>query len=569
MSTKSNQLLSNALNATRSGFASAIFFSFFINLLAFVGPLFMLQIYDRVLNSRNTTTLIALAVIAVFLLIISAVLEKLRSTILYRLGLLFDSLVRAPLFNAVMRGTLLNPQGGHSQALRDLDVIRDFLTGSGPLSFCDVPWMPIFIAGCFMLHVWFGLIAVAGAVLIFAFAIANELATRAHLKDASRGSVIATSFAFATLRNAEVLQAMGMLAPLRERWMTRQMQVLELQTTANERSGVFMSAAKFLRAVLQIAILGVGGYLAIDRQISPVAMIAASIIMSRALAPVELSVANWSRFLAARSAYGRIAALLNIIPEEAALMRLPTPRGHISVEDVFAAPPDAKNVVLRGVSFSLEAGELLGIIGHSAAGKSTLARALVGVWPTMRGEIRIDGADLAHWNPEQLGPLIGYLPQEVELFPGTIAENISRFGPRDEDKIIEAAMAAGVHAMVQRLPEGYNTQIGEGGRALSGGQRQRIGLARALYGKPALIVLDEPNSNLDAEGEAALTSALEQLRRARQTVILITHKTSVLAQADRILVLNQGQVQAFAAREEILPEAPARLAHVTPLAMAS
>ena len=298
-------------------------------------------------------------------------------------------------------------------------------------------------------------------------------------------------------------------------------------------------------------------------------MIAASIIMGRALAPVELSVTNWGRFLGARSAYDRIAALLKIVPEEAERMRLPVPRGEISVDDVFAAPPEIDNVVLRGVSFSLLPGELLGIVGHSAAGKSTLARLLVGVWPTLRGEIRIDGAELGHWNPEQLGSLIGYLPQDVELFPGTIAENICRFGAIEENKIIEAAMAAGVHDMVNRLPQGYNTQIGEGGSALSGGQRQRIGLARALYGKPVFIVLDEPNANLDAEGEAALTAALGRLRNERQTVILITHKTSILAQADKILVLNQGQVQAFGARDEILREAPARIAHVASLAMAS
>ena len=561
--------MSRALNATKGGFAAAIVFSFFINLLAFVGPLYMLQIYDRVINSRNATTLVALTVIAVFLLFVGAILEKLRLTLFHRLGLLFNSTVRAPLFNAVMRGSLLNPQGGHDQALRDLDLIRDFLTGSGPLTFCDVPWMPIFIGGCFLLHVWFGLIAVAGAFLIFAFAILNELVTRAHLRNASRSAVIAASFVSATVRNAEVLQAMGMLPALRERWTTRQMEVLRFQTAASNRSEIFISAAKFLRALLQIAILGAGGYLAIERQVSPLAMIAASIIMGRALAPVELSVTNWGRFLGARSAYDRIAALLKIVPEEAERMRLPVPRGEISVDDVFAAPPEIDNVVLRGVSFSLLPGELLGIVGHSAAGKSTLARLLVGVWPTLRGEIRIDGAELGHWNPEQLGSLIGYLPQDVELFPGTIAENICRFGAIEENKIIEAAMAAGVHDMVNRLPQGYNTQIGEGGSALSGGQRQRIGLARALYGKPVFIVLDEPNANLDAEGEAALTAALGRLRNERQTVILITHKTSILAQADKILVLNQGQVQAFGARDEILREAPARIAHVASLAMAS
>lgn len=552
MNENASPLLSGALRATRAGFVAAIIFSFFSNLLAFVGPLYMLQIYDRVLNSKNITTLIALTAIAVFLLVVSAVLEKLRMTIHHRLGLLFDAQVRAPLFDAAMRGKLLNPLGSRGQALRDLDTIRDFLGGSGPLSFCDVPWIPIFIAGCFLLHVWFGLIAIAGAALIFAFAIANEYVTRAQLAQASRSAVVASGFASATLRNAEVLQAMGMLPALRSRWMTRQSEVLKFQTIASERSGFFVSAAKFVRAVLQIAILGAGGYLAMEQEVSAAAMIAASIIMGRALAPVELSVSNWSRFLGARTAYARIADLMKFVPETATRMRLPDPKGRIAVDDVYASPPDGKYIVLQGISFTLQPGELLGVIGQSGSGKSTLARVLIGVWPMMRGEVRIDGADLSHWNPEQLGPRVGYLPQDVELFPGTIAENISRFGVLNENGIVEAAMLAGVHDMVQALPEGYNTQIGEGGSALSGGQRQRIGLARALYGRPALIVLDEPNASLDAEGEAALIEAVAKLRKQRRTVVLITHKTSILSRADKILVLNAGRIQAFGDRDDIM-----------------
>jgi PrtD family type I secretion system ABC transporter len=367
------------------------------------------------------------------------------------------------------------------------------------------------------------------------------------------------------LRNAEVLQAMGMLPALRARWMTRQTEVLDFQTNASERSGLLVSAAKFVRAFLQIAILGAGGYLAMEQELSPAAMIAASIIMGRALAPVELSVTNWSRFLGARNAYARIVDLFKFVPEAAARMRLPDPQGKISVDDVYASPPDGKYMVLQGISFALQPGELLGIIGQSGSGKSTLARVLVGVWPIMRGEVRIDGAELAHWNPEQLGPHVGYLPQDIELFPGTIAENIARFGSLDEDKIVEAAKLAGVHDMVQALPEGYNTQIGEGGSALSGGQRQRIGLARALHGKPALIVLDEPNASLDTEGEAALIDAVAQLRKERRAVVLITHKTSILARADKILILNDGRVQAFGDRDDIM--GPAQVASATKVAI--
>jgi len=552
MSQVSKNILSEALAEARPGYASAIFFSFFINLLALVGPLYMLQIYDRVISSRNVSTLVALTAIAFVMLVVYGILDKVRSKILLSLGLLFDAKVRGSVFNTVARGTLLEPASGHSQALRALDSVREFLIGSGPLAFCDAPWIPLFIAACFILHVWFGLIATAGGVLIFALAIVNELFTRAHAKDAARGNAAAANYATATVRNAEVLHAMGMLEALRERWLTRQKWALDRQAAAAARSGTFISAAKLVRTLLQVAILGAGAYLAIEQEVSPGAMIAASIIMGRALAPVETSVSNWSRFLAARAAYDGIATLLRVIPAEPLRMRLPAPRGEISVENVSAVTPGGKHAVLANISFSLQSGEVLGMIGPSAAGKSSLARVLVGVWRPVSGKMRIDGSDLSHWNIDQLGPHIGYLPQDVELFSGSVAENISRFGPFHEDKIIAAAMSAGVHEMVQRLPEGYDTQIGEGGHALSGGQRQRIGLARALYGNPAFIVLDEPNANLDAEGEAALIAALEQLRKNGQTVVLITHKTSLLATVDRLLVLKGGKIHAFGTFDEVV-----------------
>lgn len=552
MSEPPKKILADALAETRPGYASAIFFSFFINLLALVGPLYMLQIYDRVISSRNIGTLVALTVIAFVMLLVYGILDKVRSKILLGLGLWFDARVRGPVFNAVARGTLLDPASGHSQALRALDSVREFLIGSGPLTFCDVPWIPLFIAACFILHVWFGLIATVGGALIFAMAIGNELFTRALAKDASRGTAAAATYAAATLRNAEVLHAMGMVGALRERWLARQRSALERGAAAAARSGTFMSAAKFVRTFLQVAILGAGAYLAIEQEVSPGAMIAASIIMGRALAPVEASVSNWSRFLAARAAYDAIATLLRMAPEEPQRMRLPAPRGEISVENVSAVVPGGKQAVLANISFLLQAGEALGVIGPSAAGKSSLARILVGVWRPARGRMRIDGADVSHWNVDELGPHIGYLPQDVELFSGSVAENISRFGPLHEDKIIAASMTAGVHQMVQRLPEGYDTQIGEGGHTLSGGQRQRIGLARALYGNPAVIVLDEPNANLDAEGEAALVAALGQLRQNGQTVILITHKTSLLAVVDRLLVLKAGEVHAFGTFDEVV-----------------
>ena len=551
-SVRNANVLSEAFRATRTGFFTAMVFSLFINILAFVGPLYMLQIYDRVITSRNLMTLAALTLIAAFLLLIYATLEKIRSAVLVRLGILFSTLARSRIFDAVLKGTLVQPNGGHTQALRDLDTIREFLTGTGLISFCDAPWVPIFVVGCFILHPWYGYIATGGAVLIFCSAIANELLTRKGLKAAALNSIMASSYASATFRNAEVLQAMGMLTGLRERWLKRQDEGLQLQAAASDRAGHLIAASKFIRAFLQIAILGTGAYLSVEQELTPGAMIAASIIMGRALAPVEMAVANWKGFVAARSAYERILSLLRIAPSDSEKMPLPAPQGNLTVEQVVTVPPGAKEPVLRGVSFALKPGEVLGVLGPSAAGKSSLARVLVGVWSPLAGKVRIDGAELSHWAPERLGRHIGYLPQDVELFSGTIAENIARFGVQDEEKIIAAARMTGVHEMVQAMPAGYNTQIGEGGFALSGGQRQRIGLARALYGKPAYVILDEPNASLDADGEAALLSAIQQLRQAGCTVVLITHKTNILGTVDKILVMAHGQVAGFGSRDEIL-----------------
>lgn len=544
--------LIDAFKAIRPGFATAIVFSFFINLLAFVGPLYMLQVYDRVLGSRNIGTLVALTIIASFLLIVYSLLEKIRSAILVRLGLLFADKAKAPLFDTVLRGTLVQPGANQVQALRDLDTMREFLTGTGLIAFCDVPWVPIFVAGCFIMHPWFGYVATAGAILIFALALANELMTRNQLKEASRSSVVAHSYASATFRNADVLYAMGMLKGLRDRWSDRHEEGLQLQAHASDRAGFLVALSKFVRAFLQVAILGVGAYLTVYQETSAGAMVAASIIMGRALAPVELAVSQWKGFLAARSAYDRIRNLVNVLPDEGDKIALRAPEGAISVENILVIPPGSKEPVIREVSFALQPGEVLGLIGPSAAGKSSLARALVGVWRPAVGKIRIDGSELSHWNREQLGPYIGYLPQDIELLSGTIAENIARFGETDEEKLFAAAEMAGVHKMVQSLPDGYNTQVGDGGFALSGGQRQRIGLARAIYGKPALVVLDEPNASLDSEGEAALMEAIQALKRVRSTVVLISHKTSMLAGVDKLLVLNMGRVSMFGGRDEVL-----------------
>ena len=357
---------------------------------------------------------------------------------------------------------------------------------------------------------------------------------------------------------------MGMWRPLRERWMAKQHEVLALQAQASDRAGILVSATKFIRAFLQIAILGTGAYLSIIQESTPGAMIAASIIMGRALAPVELVVAHWKSFLGARSAYDRISDLVRAVPRQAERMKLPDPVGQISVENLAVAPPGGKRPTVHGVTFRLSPGTALGVVGPSAAGKSTLARALVGVWPILMGAIRIDGGELSNWDNEQLGQHIGYLPQDIELFSGTIAENICRFQAVDSNQVVAAARLAGVHDMVQGLPEGYNTQIGDGGQSLSGGQRQRIGLARALYGMPALVVLDEPNASLDAEGEAALLQAIEQLKKNKCTVVLVTHKTKILSVMDKLLVMANGQVRGFGDKDDVFAKLIApRVASVT------
>jgi ATP-binding cassette subfamily C protein len=551
MSQNSPTLLLRAFRKTLPGFATAFFFSLFVNLLVFVGPFYMLQVYDRVITSRSEATLIALTLIATFLLVVYAALERVRSAVLVRLGILFDNEARAELFERVLQGTLKQPGKAHHQALRDLDAIREFLTGSGLISFCDVPWTPIFIAAVFLLHPWFGYLGIAAAVLIFTITVLNEILTRKQLKEANTTAAIASSRASTTFRNAEVLQAMGMWRPLRDLWLKHQSNVLTLQATASDRAGFLVALAKFLRAFMQVASLGIGGYLVLQQEVSPGSMVAASIIIGRALAPVEMVVSQWKAFLAARSAYERITMLLQLVPEEPPRMKLPRPKGALVLTDVTVVPPGRELPSVQGLSIGIAPGTVIGIVGPSAAGKSSLARAIVGVWPAL-GAVRIDGSELSHWNREELGQYIGYLPQDVELFAGTVAENIARFSSASESDIIQAAELAGLHGMIQALPAGYNTQIGDAGHALSGGQRQRIGLARALFGLPALIVLDEPNASLDGEGETALLAAIQKLKLLKRTVVLVTHKINILSAVDRILVLNQGRVQAFGERDEVL-----------------
>lgn len=546
-------VLEKAIRAAKPAFGSAIVLGFFINTLALVAPLYMMQVYDRVIVSRNMTTLLMLTLVAGALLVSYALLEAARSQVLVRAGILFDRQSSDQVFDSVQRSNLVNISDGSSQGLRDLDRVREYLTGNGLIAICDAPWAPVFIVGCFMLHPWYGLVATLGAIVLFVLGLLNNRLTRAHLEAGSRAAIGANHYASTTLRNAEATRAMGMMNVLRERWQRQHEEVLGWQALASERSGAVMAVSKFIRMGLQIAILGIGAYLVVTQNVSAGSMIAASIMMGRALSPVEQSVGNWRGLVAARESYRRLNELLKAVPPERRRMSMPTPMGELSVEQVVAAPPGAQKPVLRGITFAVKPGEALGVLGASGAGKSTLARLLVGVWPYAQGAVRLDGTELPHWNSEELGRNVGYLPQDVELFGGTIAENISRFDSKvDADKIIAAAELAGVHDLIQKMPQGYNTEIGTGGQALSGGQRQRIGLARAVYGSPPLLVLDEPNSNLDLAGETALLQAVRRLRESGKTVVLITHKANIIGAVDKLLVLNDGIAQLFGPRDEVM-----------------
>lgn len=544
--------LETILLSFRNAFLTVGAFSFFINLIMLVPAIYMLQIYDRVLMSRNETTLWVITAIVLGFYVLMGILEAARSLVLVRVSTKLDMDLNSRVFTAAFEHKLKLGRGNPGQALSDLTNVRQFLTGNGLFAFFDAPWAPIFIIVITFLHPLLGLLSLLGAILLFFLAWLTEAATRKPLAEANAHAAASSQFANNNLRNAEVIEAMGMLGNLITRWFKRQENMLAMQALASERAGRISALTKAVRLALQSLILGVGGWLAIDGTITPGAMIAASILMGRALAPVELAIATWKQFIGARAAYHRLDQMLTEFPPRKPGMSLPAPKGYVQVEQLVAAAPGSQVPILKGISFAIQPGEIVGIIGPSASGKSTLARLLVGVWPALSGKVRLDGADVYSWNKAELGPYIGYLPQDIELFDGTIAENIARFGDVDANKVVEAARQAGVHEMILRFPKGYDTPIGDGGSVLSGGQRQRIGLARALYGNPVLIVLDEPNSNLDDVGEAALVQAVRGLKQAGRTVVLITHRTSILAAVDKLLLLVEGTLQLFGPRDEVL-----------------
>lgn len=522
-------------------------FSFLVNLLMLVSPLYMLQIYDRVLSSGSGPTLLYLTLFAAACLVTMAALELVRSRILVRMGGKIDALLSREVFTSVLSN------GRTGQSFRDLDNLRSFLTGAGMLALLDAPWTPFYIALVYVLHPMLGHVALAGAVILFVLGLMNERATRAPLMKAGMEMAASTQFAELSARNSDVVHAMGMLPGLQSVWRKRHDTGLRLQAEASDRAGEIAATAKFVRIFLQVAILGVGAYYVIQHEVTAGVMIAASIVMGRGLAPVESAIGAWRGFLQAREGYGRLKGELEKNLRGADPMPLPAPSGALSLENVVAIPPGGQRPVINNISAQLKAGISLGITGPSAAGKSSLARLIVGVWKPFSGTVRLDGVNLATWQREEVGPHIGYLPQDIELFPGTVAENIARFGRIDSSLIVEAATLAGAHPMILELPEGYDTIIGPAGNNLSGGQRQRIGLARAFYGLPSLIVLDEPSSNLDAEGEAAVRQAIDALRTMGKTVVVIAHRPSLLGGTDVMMVIQRGTVTSFGPTQQMMP----------------
>jgi PrtD family type I secretion system ABC transporter len=543
--------LRGSLNACRTYFVTAATFSLAINLLYLAAPLYMLQVYDRVISSGSQITLLMLTIALLVAFIALAGLDAVRARVLTRGSIRLDRLIAGRVMTAIIeRASAMG--GARSQLLRDFDTFRQFITGPGIHAVFDLPWAPIYILVIFALHPVLGAFAFVCAVLLIIMALVNEWLVRPPLQESNEAASRNYAFTEMSLRNWEVVQAMGMMGGLLQRWGRDRNRMLERQVTASDRAATMQSIIKFLRLSMQSVILGLGAYLVIERLATVGAMFAASILLGRALQPVEQIVGSWRNMVAARSAYRRIHDLLAFTPVRDPNLALPRPTGRLSVEALSYAPQGSNKPILRGISFKIDAGEILGIIGPSGAGKSTLARQLVGVMSPSAGAVRLDGADVSMWPKDSLGHHLGYLPQDIELFADTVAANISRFQDGQDEKVIEAAQLAGVHEMILRLPNGYETQVGEGGAVLSGGYRQRIGLARAVYGNPSLVVLDEPSSNLDSDGDSALAECITQLKQLRATVIVISHRPATIGVADKILLIRDGVAEMFGPRAEVL-----------------
>ena len=546
--------LRDALAACWHAFIAVGLMSGLINMLYLTGSFYMLEVYDRVLPSRSVPTLVALSILALTLFAFQGVLDIIRSRILVRVAASLDERLSGRVYDLVVQLPLRAKTPGDGLApLRDLDQIRSFLVTTGPLALFDLPWMPIYVLICFLFHPWIGIAALIGAAILTSLTLMSEFMTRAPSRMTMAHVGTRNSIAEAGRRNAEVLKAMGMAPRMGKIWGEANTKYLLSQQKTSDVAGGLGAVSKVLRFTLQSAVLGLGAYLVIQQQATAGIIIASSIIVARALAPVELAIANWRGFVSARQSWRRLSDFLAAMDKGEEPMALPAPKNALVVENVVGAPPGIQRVVVQDINFTLKAGQGLGVIGPSASGKSSLARLIVGVWPAVRGKVRVDGAALDQWSSAELGRHIGYLPQDVELFAGTVAQNIARFEPdAPSDAIIAASQVAGVHDMIVRLPEGYDTQIGESGAVLSAGQRQRIALARALYRDPFLVVLDEPNSNLDSDGDKALTQAIVRVRQRGGIVVVVAHRPSALAGVDQVLAMLNGRAHALGPRDEVL-----------------
>jgi ATP-binding cassette subfamily C protein len=546
--------LAQALASCRSTFVAMGFISAMSNILMLTGSFFMLEVYDRVLPSHSLQTLIGLVILAGGLFIILALLDIIRGRILVRVGGSLDEALSGRIYDAVVRLPLkVGNRDDALQPLRDLDSVRSFLSGFGPIALFDMPWLPIYLGICFLFHPYIGFAALAGAIILGVLTLLTEVMTRTPARVATGFSVTRNTLADTSRRNAEALTAMGMGGRFAALWSDANGKYMESQRRASDVAGGFGAISKVLRLVVQSGVLAVGAYLVINQQATAGIIIAGSILSARALAPVDLAIANWRSFIAARQGWQRLSQLLALLPPQTAPTVLPAPVKTLVVENVSVVPPGSDKAVVHDVSFSLQAGSGLGIIGPSGSGKSSLARLLVGVWQPAQGRVRLDGAALDQWTSDTLGCHIGYLPQDVELLAGTVAQNIARFeSAADSTAMIAAAKAAAVHDLIVDFPQGYDTQVGDRGTALSAGQAQRIALARALYGNPFLVVLDEPNSNLDADGDEALSRAILGVRERGGIVVVVAHRPAAIASVDLLLLMNRGSAQSFGPKEELL-----------------
>ena len=554
--------LKETIKKSKNCIVYAAIFSFFVNLLMLTPPLYMLQLYDRVVTSRSESTLFFLTLIVMFLFITMAIFEILRSRILIVFGNQIDLNLTDRIYDAIFKLASRVPGRVTSQAMGDLNAIKQYMSTNGIFAFLDAPWLPVYIAILFVFHPWYGWFAIAAAIILFGVALLNEKATKDGLKKSNDTYKNEMRLIDMNLRNSEVINAMGMNNNLKKIWKNKHHTFLNSHSDASIKAGVYTNISKATRVTSQSMMLGLGAYLVLKMEVSPGMMIAGSILLGRALAPLDILIASWKSYKNTKESYERLDKFLHDFPVEKDKLSLPDPRGDIACEAISLIPPSAKQPSLIGVSFALDAGDMCAIIGPSAAGKSSLARAILGIWPVAHGVVRVDCADINQYYSDALGGFVGYLPQDVELFEGTIAENIARFGELDSVAVVEAAKSANVHDMILRLPDGYETKIGLGGMSLSGGQRQRVALARALYKNPKIIVLDEPNASLDEEGERALYAALLAMK-GKATIILITHKLNVLQAVDKIAVLNAGQLVYFGERDAVLAKLSGNTAPAT------